>query len=381
MGFLTRIKSLGGKWLPLAASCCLASVAAFIPVATLAQDTVGDGSTVVYAADYFTEWQPITASDMLARIPGQDAGGPGRGGPGGFSGSPTRGGRGLGSGAGATEILINGKRTAGKNNSTQQMLQRIASSQVQEIQIIRGTSGDLDVRGSGQVINVVLFEELSSTSFSYQGQVSYSQDDTIQPGGTFAVNGQKRALDYTVTLRSAPRYRNSLNNESSILGDFSPNDTVIEEVTVDGVNNELSFNLAYALSSNSTLQVNGLLAQRDAPVGIDRVTTNLRTVPVGLLVEREDNPNPRNNWETGFDYEYEFNNGSRFKLLGIANQDDNERTRQRYQRFGDNTEELNLFLDLNAITEERIIRGSYTFDIFDGQSIEVGAERAQLELA
>ena len=101
MGFLTRIKSLGGKWLPLAANCCLASVAAFIPVATLAQDTVGDGSTVVYAADYFTEWQPITASDMLARIPGQDAGGPGRGGPGGFSGSPTRGGRGLGRRVGA----------------------------------------------------------------------------------------------------------------------------------------------------------------------------------------------------------------------------------------------------------------------------------------
>ena len=37
-----------------------------------------------------------------------------------------------------------------------------------------------------------------------------------------------------MTLRSQPRYRNSLNNESSILGDFSPNDTVIEEVTTDG---------------------------------------------------------------------------------------------------------------------------------------------------
>ena len=45
------------------------------------------------------------------------------------------------------------------------MLQRIASSQVQEIQIIRGTSGDLDVRGSGQIINVVLFEELSRPAF------------------------------------------------------------------------------------------------------------------------------------------------------------------------------------------------------------------------
>ena len=140
--------------------------------------------------------------------------------PRGFSGSPSRGGRGLGSGAGSTEILINGKRNAGKNNSTQQMLQRIASSQVQEIQIIRGTSGDLDVRGSGQIINVVLFEELSSNSFSYQGSLNYSQDDAMQPGGTFAVNGQRGALDFTMTLRSQPRYRNSLNNESSILGDF-----------------------------------------------------------------------------------------------------------------------------------------------------------------
>ena len=240
----------------IAASILLLSLIA--PEINRAQDASEDGSTVVYPATYFTEWQPITAGDMLARIPGQDTNGRGSGGggfsgPGGFSGSPSRGGRGLGSGAGSTEILINGKRNAGKNNSTQQMLQRIASSQVQEIQIIRGTSGDLDVRGSGQIINVVLFEELSSTSFSYQGSLNYSQDDAIQPGGTFAVNGQRGELDYTMTLRSQPRYRNSLNNESSILGDFSPNDTVTEEVTIDGANNELSFNLAYAINSKSTL--------------------------------------------------------------------------------------------------------------------------------
>ena len=108
---------------------------------------------------------------MLARIPGQDTNGRGSGGvvsaARGFR-SPPAAEEGLAVVPGSTEILINGKRNAGKNNSTQQMLQRIASSQVQEIQIIRGTSGDLDVRGSGQIINVVLFEELSSNSFSYQ---------------------------------------------------------------------------------------------------------------------------------------------------------------------------------------------------------------------
>ena len=58
-----------------------------------AQNASEDGSTVVYPAAYFTEWQPITAGDMLARIPGQDTNGRGSGGvvsaaPGGFPEAP-----------------------------------------------------------------------------------------------------------------------------------------------------------------------------------------------------------------------------------------------------------------------------------------------------
>ncbi|MDA0687135.1 MAG: hypothetical protein O2948_00715 [Proteobacteria bacterium] len=361
----------------------MVAVLCVMPFTALAQDTADDGSTVIYPAEYFTEWQPITAQDMLARIPGQDASGPGRGGggpPGGFTGNPTRGGRGLGAGSSGTEIMINGKRTAGKNQSASSLLGRIAASQVQEIQIIRGTSGELDVRGSSQVINVILLEELSSSSISYEAAVNYAQDDTINPGGTVALNGQRGSFDYLLTLRSQPRYSNELNNESSILGDFSPNDTVIEERTRDGENNELSFNLGYAFTDNSRLQVNGLFAQRDAPTDVERVTTDLRTNPVGLLVEREALPNERDNWEFGGDYEYTFANGARFKLLGIANHDDNASQRQRFQRFADNSEELNLFLDTKAITEERIVRGSYTFDLFESQSVELGMERAQTTL-
>ena len=56
-----------------------------------------DDSTVVYPANYFNQFFPVSANDMLSRIPGIDLAL--RGG---------RGGRGLGSGAG--EILINGQR-------------------------------------------------------------------------------------------------------------------------------------------------------------------------------------------------------------------------------------------------------------------------------
>jgi len=132
-----------------------------------AQAPAGEDTTIVYPADYFTEYAPITAKDMVDRIPGAGnaSGGGGGGGPRG-GGNPGAGGRGLGGGGGDNQVLINGKRTAGKDNDTNAMLTRINASQVDRIELIRGTSGALDVRGGAQVINVVLFEALSNTTWT-----------------------------------------------------------------------------------------------------------------------------------------------------------------------------------------------------------------------
>ena len=79
------------------------------------QATEGD-STVVYTAEYFEQWAPVTAQDMINRIPG--IGSP----TGGNFGSGS-GGRGLG-GGGGNQILIDGKRVAGKSNEANSQLQR-----------------------------------------------------------------------------------------------------------------------------------------------------------------------------------------------------------------------------------------------------------------
>ena len=108
-----------------------------------AQDNVGEDSTVVYPANYFSEWTPVTAQDMLDRIPGLSVSRSSYSGVAGASRSYRSGGgggRGFGGGSRGTEILINGKRTAGKNNSTGGQLTRITSDQVDYIEIIRGTS-------------------------------------------------------------------------------------------------------------------------------------------------------------------------------------------------------------------------------------------------
>ncbi|GIT20674.1 MAG: hypothetical protein CM1200mP40_03560 [Gammaproteobacteria bacterium] len=151
----------------------------------------------------------------------------GRGGGGG-------GGRGFGGGSRETEILINGKRTAGKNNSTGGQLTRITSDQVDYIEIIRGTSGELDVRGSGQVVNVVLYDTFTDSTMQYQAQASQSDNNTISPSGTFSYSGQIEGLNFLVSASHSDNYFKSISKENSILGDFSPNDFIQEIRESDG---------------------------------------------------------------------------------------------------------------------------------------------------
>lgn len=357
----------------------LISFTSLIPIVSTswAQVSQDGDSTIVYPASFFDQFVPITALDMLDRIPGQETSASPGPGPG---GNPSSGGRGLGSGSGGNQILINGKRVAGKNNQASEQLTRITADQVKEFQIIRGTSGELDVRGSGQVVNVILFEELASTNISYEASIDYFQDGEMKPGGVFSISGQGNGLNYLLSATSAPRYVNSIGREDSILGDFLPNDFVREEFTVDRTSNELSLNLGYEISPQSSIRFNALYGNNDNPTDVDRLTLNLRTDPNQLTIEREDIPGERDNWEIGGDYELTLDNGHRFKLLAIANQDDRNVTRNRFLTLGDGSEEQNLFLNTGAGTEERIVRAAYTLDLFDGQDLEFGIEGAETTL-
>ena len=369
--------------------------------AAFAQDNLGEDSTVRYPAIYFSEWAPVTAQDMLDRIPGLDAGGgfgPPGGGGGGFGGGPPGGGgfgggpppgffgrgggggggRGFGGGSRETEILINGKRTAGKSNSTGGQLTRITSDQVDYIEIIRGTSGELDVRGSGQVINVVLYDTFADRSIQYELSAQQSDNNTVTPSGSLSFSGQTGALDYQIEARSGEVYSRNISKENSVLGDFSPNDRIREIRQTDGDNSTISANAGYEISPSSSARFNAQFTEGSGESDTVRRTTDLKVSPNVDFFQREDNPSSIENWEIGADYEYVTDRGDRFKVLAISNAFTQARTRERWNLTSPQSEDKNLFLDSGSITRERIIRGSYTFDMFGGsQDIELGAERAQ----
>ena len=347
----------------------------------IAQDNIGEDSTIFYPASYFAEFNPVTAQDMLDRIPGV---GTATGGGGGSFGRSSRqgggsGGRGLGSGSGS-QIIINGKRTAGKNNQTSGQMTRITAEQVDYIEIIRGTSGDLDVRGSSQVVNVVLFEELSSNSLSFEANTDRYLDHETQPGGSLAYSGQNGGLNYVLSAVAEPRYDHRVSKEASLLGDFSRNDEVREERIREQISYDFSVNLGYEINLKSSVRLNTLYSQNDNPTDVLRYTTNLRVSPNTTAIEREEIPGDRDNWEIGGDYEYMTDSGNRFKVLFISNRNNRASTRERFDVFVDGNESKDLFLDLASTTTERIVRASFTMDFLEDQDIEFGAERAQTTL-
>ena len=138
-----------------------------------------ENSNVTYPSAYFAEYAPITVNDMLNRIPGINLVLT-------TSSSSSSSDRGLGSSA---QILIDGKRLAGKANEASSQLDRIAANEVDYIEIIRGSSSDLDVQNSGQLVNIVLLESLSRSSISTEVNATHFADGSVEPGGSLAWSG------------------------------------------------------------------------------------------------------------------------------------------------------------------------------------------------
>ena len=337
----------------------------------IAQETNEDNSTVTYPAAYFAGYSPLTVNDMLDRIPGIDMVLQGEIGSSSFGGSN----RGLGS---SSPILVDGKRMAGKSNEARAQLDRISADQVNYIQIVRGTSSELDVQNTGQLVNIVLREAQSRSSIATEVSATYFDDGNTEPGGSLAWSGQSGRLTYLMSAGVQSGYRHSELDENSVNSDFSPNDTREIDQYFEIKNYTFNSNLSYAISDRDRLALNVLYNDGDPPQRVFRTITDLNAVTPVVTYEREAIPATSENWEVGADYEHSFLNGARFKALFIVNEKDSHITRERFISTALNTtERKNLYLDTTSRYRERIVRGSYTFNLAANQGLEIGVEGSQ----
>jgi len=334
------------------------------PTETAPEPASVDDLSVVYEAAYFDQFQPVSVNDMVSRIPGIGLA---------LGGGGGGGGRGLGGGAG--EILINGQRITGKSNEGRSQLSRISADDVDYIEIIRGTSEEIDVRGGGQVVNIVLRAAQSRSSIAAEISTDRMQDSKLAPGARLSYSGQNGNLNYLFHIQSDPNYVNQVIRESSFDPEGVATERRLEESTRDQTNYETSVNLGYQFEK-SMVQLNALYGQTAPPTDITRGIIGLAEDNPSVNLEREANQGRRDNWELGGDYEYSFDNRSKFRFLFIVNDRDFDFTRERFQ-LGSDEETKDLFLFSAARDRERIARSSYTFNLLAGQAIETGVEIAQ----
>ena len=330
-------------------------------------------STITYPASYFIQFAPVSVSDMLDRIPGiglvldgatadldRRFGG---------------GDRGLG---GSSQILIDGKRLAGKTNEARIQLSRLAAEEVDYIEIVRGTSSELDVQNSGQLINIVLLRAISRNSYSAELGLRHFQDGTIEPEGTFSVTGQRGRFNYLMSADIAPGYRVEESQELSLHPDLRLNEVINLERQIEQTNYSLNSSLSWNFGESDRLALNLLYSQNDPPSKLFREITDFNGVSPATSYEHERTPANSENWEIGGDYERNFDSGAKYKLLFIANDKSAGAARERFDflSLGD-TENKNLFLDNNGSYKEKIVRTSYTWNTAANQGLELGIEGAQ----
>ena len=105
----------------------------------LAQTEAPDGR-VVYRADFFADFLPTNANDMVQKLPGFTFN----------KGDEVRGFAGA-----AGNVLIDGVRPTSKSVPLDQLLQRIPAKSVDRIELIRGGAAGIDMQGQSVLANVV----------------------------------------------------------------------------------------------------------------------------------------------------------------------------------------------------------------------------------
>lgn len=147
---------------------------------------------------FFATYAPVTALDMVRRIPG-------------FSIDQREGRRGFGENAG--NVLIDGDRPSTKSDDIATILSRIAASQVAFILLSEQAGEDTETQGKGQVVNIVR---------KPTAKVNGTYEATIVAGTRY---GFQPSLNTSATLRRGDTsYEVNFSSHSERLRGFGPED-------------------------------------------------------------------------------------------------------------------------------------------------------------
>lgn len=156
----------------------------------LAQDapastTLVDGKRQ-FRADFFAIYAPVTALDMVSRIPG-------------FSIADGQGRRGFGENAG--NVLIDGDRPSTKSDDIVTILSRIPASEVDYVELTEQAGADAETQGQGQVVNVVR-RVSAKINGTYEGNLVFGHRYGFRPSANASATLRRGVTSYELNFSS-----------------------------------------------------------------------------------------------------------------------------------------------------------------------------------
>lgn len=333
-----------------------------------ARDGEDTGSVVVYDSEYFAQYNPITAEDMLNRIPGTE------GLVGGF-GNDQEERRGLRSNT--DQILIDGKRLTGKENQSSSFLEKLPAKSVERIELITGNVRELDTDVGVRVINVVLKEGAGRGSGVAQVGTFVFSDGAVVPMGSLSYSGSVGNLSYNASTQLRPA-QSPTDVVDIIRAPNGDRVSVIEEERRQSQRQiEARGGLTYNWESGKTVQLNGLFTYfpRD---NFDTTTTfldpgNGSLIESGTVVDNIKGDNTT--WEVSGDYSQSLGKSLNFTGLFIYSNSGIDRENQNFIQLGeDRTQTGGDNRDQTAT--EKILRGTLNWNIAKKHDLELGVEGA-----
>ncbi|MFW6300516.1 MAG: TonB-dependent receptor plug domain-containing protein, partial [Oceanicaulis sp.] len=169
----------------LGAAACAAVFAspAVADTADALQDarSEGEDAILVYEPDFFSDFNPQNAADMVERVPG-------------FSISGGGGGRGLAGGLG--NVLIDGRRPSSKDG-VRALLSRLPADTVERVELIRAPIPGIDMAGQDQVVNVIS-DRSGGWSGAWRARASLFESGRVVPTGE--ASATRATANSTLTL-------------------------------------------------------------------------------------------------------------------------------------------------------------------------------------
>lgn len=310
-----------------------------------------------YAPADFAQYGPVTALDMVRRIPG-------------FAiQSDDSGNRGFGQARG--NVLINGQRVSAKSNGAETALGRVAVARVVRIEVLDGTQ--LDIPGlSGKVVNVIT-DGVGTTDGTWRYKIRLREN--LPPSlneGTLTLAGARGALSWSLEADSAPQragdagWRLIQDGQGALLEQRNEDFTRVTD------NVSLSGSLGWKPAS-------GVIANLNAKIGVWEMDAKQisKTYPLGASEGRRLFQSAEDEWNAEIGGDYEFSAGpGRLKFIGLARYEHSPFI-DRFQMAGlDGSGQYASSFAQTVDEGEYILRSEYALSAGQGRDWQISAEGA-----